>query len=244
MKFFIIFFTVVVLASVIQAKSETGETDSDYEPLKSNDNQKRKSKLKFEVKGLKTLVIDLIAHMIEDQVRISLLEDKLDEHSEKLSDCIEDSNELLELKTTPRRGTWGYAREECTNLGGQIAQKTLRRNASGKNYHKQIAEVLKSQGDYNDCHFWVGLSDGETEGEWKLVDLQPNKTVDFSRLNYQWQEGYPNNRSPAGESLANCAAIFFPNEEDGQHTLKDFDCEKTVEPHWPGFYGLCEVPIL
>ena len=107
-----------------------------------------------------------------------------------------------------------------------------------------LVEEINRRG-YTDrnINFWIGLTDLEKEGDWRLAS-------DYSKPSYlNWHKGEPNN---GGGALGNedCARIRIGPKPSWKDTWSDIRCNTETVHHWnhhkgqyyPAFslHALCE----
>ena len=77
---------------------------------------------------------------------------------------------------------------------------------------------------------WIGYTDVDQEGEWKLMDGELYDAGDRSEESiYYWGRGAPNN----WQGIQHCAMV-------DQGSLNDVECSKSAHGSRK-LYGLCEV---
>ncbi|XP_078392786.1 C-type lectin domain family 17, member A-like [Cetorhinus maximus] len=85
---------------------------------------------------------------------------------------------------------------------------------------EQEQNFIEKSIENNPRDYWIGLTDRESEGNWKWVDGTP---VSFTR----WEQGEPNN----GSGNENCAIIRINGWNDVSCTDRlSFICEKRALP--------------
>ncbi|KAK7157598.1 hypothetical protein R3I93_008940 [Phoxinus phoxinus] len=90
---------------------------------------------------------------------------------------------------------WQHSKESCASMGGHL---TI---LHSHEQHHTLEGVARNHGGF-DYHFWIGLSDAETEGVWKWVDnTVVNKTY--------WDEWHkePNDHKSGGVHGEDCAVL-------------------------------------
>ncbi|XP_030639367.1 C-type lectin domain family 4 member E [Chanos chanos] len=90
---------------------------------------------------------------------------------------------------------WQRSRDSCVSMGGHLTILHTHKQ------HDDLEKEARAIGGF-EYHFWIGLSDSETEGEWKWVDNTPvNKTY--------WNEwdSQPDNHQSAGLHGEDCAVL-------------------------------------
>nr|QLC27663.1 C-type lectin receptor-like protein [Carassius auratus] len=90
---------------------------------------------------------------------------------------------------------WQHSKESCASMGGHLSI------LHSHQQHHALESVARSRGGV-DYHYWIGLSDLETEGVWKWVDnTLVNRTF--------WSEGdkEPNNHQSGGIHGEDCAVL-------------------------------------
>ncbi|XP_065101862.2 CD209 antigen-like protein C isoform X2 [Paramisgurnus dabryanus] len=90
---------------------------------------------------------------------------------------------------------WQHSKESCASMGGHL---TI---LHSHEQHHALESVARNRGGL-DYHFWIGLSDAETEGVWKWVD---NTVVNKTFWN-DWHEE-PNNHRAGGVGGEDCAVL-------------------------------------
>lgn len=96
---------------------------------------------------------------------------------------------------SPDKLDWEKSRDSCTSMGSHLAILYSHKQ------HDLLEVEAKKIGGF-DYHFWIGLSDLETEGVWKWVD---NRIVNDTYWN-QW-ENEPNNHHSGGLQGEDCAVL-------------------------------------
>ncbi|XP_062395463.1 CD209 antigen-like protein C isoform X1 [Sardina pilchardus] len=96
---------------------------------------------------------------------------------------------------SPDKKNWDESRDSCTAMGSHLAILYSHKQ------HDLLEVEAKKLGGF-DYHFWIGLSDHETEGIWKWVD---NKIVNDTYWNH-W-ESEPNNHLSGGIHGEDCAVL-------------------------------------
>ena len=103
-----------------------------------------------------------------------------------------------------------------------------------KSPFSEIRAFINSKMDLSRQAIWVGYTDVDREGQWKLVDGELYDAGDRSQESlYYWMNGQPNNYRGSED----CANVWLYN---GQASLNDIGCFKNAHSSWK-FYGLCEV---
>nr|AAI53394.1 Si:ch211-154o6.6 protein [Danio rerio] len=90
---------------------------------------------------------------------------------------------------------WQHSKESCASMGGHL---TI---LHSHEQHHTLEAVARNHGGM-DYHFWIGLSDTETEGVWKWVD---NTVVNKTYWN-EWEKE-PNNHRSGGVHGEDCAVL-------------------------------------
>jgi len=121
-------------------------------------------------------------------------------------------------------GTFQETRSECQSYGGDLIHKNL--GPSGSANHELIRSYIKAEAGQNTKIVWVGYSDLETEGTWKLVngELYDAGNREQSSL-YYWNTSEPNN----SRGVEDCAHIYL-----SVNALNDKNCSQRYK-------GLCEI---
>ncbi|XP_031432590.1 CD209 antigen-like protein C isoform X2 [Clupea harengus] len=96
---------------------------------------------------------------------------------------------------SPDKMDWEKSRESCDIIGSHLAI------LYSHTQHDLLEVEAKKIGGF-DYHFWIGLSDMETEGIWKWVD---NRIVNDTYWS-QW-ESEPNNHQSGGIHGEDCAVL-------------------------------------
>ena len=134
--------------------------------------------------------------------------------------------------------SWFAANKHCKKQGGMLVE------IDSEEENTALVEVINKRGYTNrNVNFWIGLTDLQTEGDWKLAS-------DYSKPSYlNWHEGEPNN---GGGSLGNedCARIRIGPEPSWNDTWSDTHCRAEIHQDWnynqghlyPAFslHALCE----
>ncbi|KAL7394298.1 hypothetical protein ABVT39_023752 [Epinephelus coioides] len=90
---------------------------------------------------------------------------------------------------------WLQSRDSCAEMGSHLTiLHTMEQ-------HDALEKEAKKIGGF-DYHFWIGLSDIETEGDWRWVD---NTTLQHNYWD-QWHSE-PNNHKSGGEHGEDCATL-------------------------------------
>lgn len=96
---------------------------------------------------------------------------------------------------SPDKQTWQESKESCEAMGSHL---TILHSHT---QHEALEKESRKLGGF-DYHFWIGLSDTETEGVWKWVDnTMVNKTY--------WDEwdSEPDNNLSGGSHGQDCAVL-------------------------------------
>jgi len=132
-----------------------------------------------------------------------------------------------------KQGPWDETREECKSYGGDLIHKNL--GQAGAAYHDKLREFIASEKDLLIYAIWIGHTDLEKEGEWKLLNGElwdPNDKAKASL--YYWYSTEPNN---VGGEHCGQIRLFNPGEDV---VLNDNVCTKFVDTKRK-FIGLCEI---
>ena len=78
----------------------------------------------------------------------------------------------------------------------------------------------------NNQNFWIGVSDGQSEGSWRFEDGQPSYNLMFS-----WAGGEPNNYR------GNEDCVYFSRHNS---RLNDLNCD--YDPNFSAPGVLCQIP--
>uniref|UniRef100_A0AAQ4P2H8 C-type lectin domain containing 1 n=1 Tax=Gasterosteus aculeatus aculeatus TaxID=481459 RepID=A0AAQ4P2H8_GASAC len=103
---------------------------------------------------------------------------------------------------------WLKSRDSCADMGGHL---TILHTM--EQHDALVEEVKKSDGF--DYHFWIGLSDLDSEGDWRWVD---NTTLQHKYWDQLSSE--PNNHQSGGEHGEDCATL-----DSHAKTWFDVPCE-------------------
>ncbi|KAF4103302.1 hepatic lectin [Onychostoma macrolepis] len=90
---------------------------------------------------------------------------------------------------------WQHSKESCASMGGHL---TI---LHSHQQHHTLESVARNRGGF-DYHYWIGLSDIETEGVWKWVDNTVVNTTFWS----EWDKE-PNNHQSGGIHGEDCAVL-------------------------------------
>ncbi|KAM4735598.1 perlucin-like protein [Anableps anableps] len=102
-------------------------------------------------------------------------------------------DQCFQLNTS--RHNFFTSAEKCKDIGAQLAMLTTREQ------HEAVEkESRRIAGFYT--HYWIGLSDSETEGDWRWVD---NSTLKTSFWNAHRSE--PDNNQSQGPEGEDCAVV-------------------------------------
>ncbi|XP_063054915.1 CD209 antigen-like protein E [Engraulis encrasicolus] len=96
---------------------------------------------------------------------------------------------------SPDKMDWERSRDSCDSMGSHLAI------LYSHEQHDLLEVEAKKLGGF-DYHFWIGLSDTETEGVWKWVD---NRIVNDTYWN-EW-DNEPNNHQSGGIHGEDCAVL-------------------------------------
>ena len=126
--------------------------------------------------------------------------------------------------------TWFEAKEHCEKERGKLVE------IDSEEENTALVDEINGKG-YTDrnMNFWIGLTDLESEGDWRLASngLKP------SYLNWGWRQ--PNNRGE-NENCARIKILSLPGF-DRADTWSDIDCNSTKGYHsWISIemHALCE----
>jgi len=126
------------------------------------------------------------------------------------------------------QGDFNQARSECKSYGGDLIHRYF--GAKGAAYHDEIRAFVNSKMDLSKQAVWIGYTDVDQEGEWKLMDGELYDAGDRSEESiYYWGRGAPNN----WQGIQHCAMV-------DQGSLNDVECSKSAHGSRK-LYGLCEV---
>jgi len=127
------------------------------------------------------------------------------------------------------QGDFNQARSECKSYGGDLIHRNF--GPSGAAYHDEIRAFITSKMDLSRQAVWIGYTDMDQEGQWKLMDGELHDAGDRSRESlYYWKSGQPNGNG-------DCAHFWLTSN---QYSLNDISCSTTAYSSWK-FYGLCEI---
>uniref|UniRef100_A0A673JBP8 Hepatic lectin-like n=1 Tax=Sinocyclocheilus rhinocerous TaxID=307959 RepID=A0A673JBP8_9TELE len=90
---------------------------------------------------------------------------------------------------------WQHSKESCASMGGHLSI------LHSHQQHHTLESVARNRGGF-DYHYWIGLSDIETEGVWKWVDNTVVNTTFWS----EWDKE-PNNHQSGGIHGEDCAVL-------------------------------------
>ncbi|XP_048882081.1 C-type lectin domain family 4 member E isoform X1 [Brienomyrus brachyistius] len=90
---------------------------------------------------------------------------------------------------------WESSKASCETLGSHLV--VLRSHEQHEALEQEVRRLRQL-----DYHFWIGLSDRETEGDWKWVD---NSTVNFTYWNVE--NSQPDNHLSGGIHGEDCAVL-------------------------------------
>ena len=122
--------------------------------------------------------------------------------------------------------TWFAAKEHCARIGGKLVEID-----SEEENTALVVEINRRGYTKKKMNFWLGLSDLETEGDWRLASngLKP------SYLN--WAFNQPNNKW----GNENCARIRIYPLLDWEDTWSDIDCNSNKGYYtWISMHAICE----
>ena len=122
--------------------------------------------------------------------------------------------------------TWFEAKDYCEGKGGKLVEID-----SEEENTALVEEINKKGYTGRSMNFWIGLTDLENEGDWRLASngLKP------SYLN--WAYNQPNNRG----GNEDCARIRIVSTHYWVDTWSDIFCNSTAGYHtWISMHALCE----
>ncbi|KAI1885771.1 hypothetical protein AGOR_G00207230 [Albula goreensis] len=90
---------------------------------------------------------------------------------------------------------WEKSKESCEAMGSHLA--ILHSHAQ----HEALEKAARSKGTF-DYHYWIGLTDRHTEGEWKWVDNTPVNNTYWDKVHSE-----PDNHLSGGEEGEDCATL-------------------------------------
>merc|ERR1719354_766228 len=84
-------------------------------------------------------------------------------------------NKTVKFMVTSKPGDWYQCSSMCNKLGGSLISRSLK----DPKIKKDLLKLIKSN---NDKNLWVGLTDSQKEGDWRLLDgsKAENLTLDWS----------------------------------------------------------------
>ena len=114
--------------------------------------------------------------------------------------------------------SWFAANDYCKSVGAKLVEI----NSKEEN-QAIVAEIIRGGYKKNSMFFWVGLTDKDKEGTWKLASNGANATY----LN--WDESYGSNPEPNNyNGNEDCAHIRSGGCPDWDHSAwADLDCSET-----------------
>jgi len=135
---------------------------------------------------------------------------------------------------TEAEKTWYQSREECKSYGGDLIHKQF--GPTGAAYHDEIRELITSTIDFEESNIWIGYTDMEKEGEWKLLngELYDANDRNLDSL-YYWDSGQPNNWN----GNQHCGELYRLNPGD-DIAVSDVNCYSTTTTR-NNWIGLCEI---
>ncbi|XP_047455414.1 perlucin-like protein [Mugil cephalus] len=95
---------------------------------------------------------------------------------------------------------WLASKEKCKEIGGHLAILTT------KEQHEAVEKEGRRIGQFY-TDYWIGLSDIETEGDWRWVD---NSTLQTPFWNTEKSE--PDNNKSGGEDGEDCVVVDSYNQ--------------------------------
>ncbi|XP_040900231.1 C-type lectin domain family 4 member D-like [Toxotes jaculatrix] len=93
------------------------------------------------------------------------------------------------------RQDWANSTKNCTEMGGHLAILTTREQ------HEAVEKESRSIGGFY-TDYWIGLTDSETEGDWKWVDNSELKTPFWNALKSE-----PDNNLSGGPEGEDCVVV-------------------------------------
>ncbi|KAG7216968.1 hypothetical protein INR49_001622 [Caranx melampygus] len=115
-------------------------------------------------------------------------------------------DKCFHMRTDKRE--WLKSEQDCEEAGGHLASLTTREE------HEAVEKESRRIGSFY-THYWIGLNDIQTEGEWKWVD-KSNLTHPFwDRLNAQ----EPDNNQSGGPEGEDCVVV-----DSHSQTWSDVPC--------------------
>ncbi|KAJ8392920.1 hypothetical protein AAFF_G00071240 [Aldrovandia affinis] len=121
---------------------------------------------------------------------------------------------------SPNKQDWEDSKKSCESLGSHLIILHSHKQ------HEAMEKEAWRQGGF-DYHYWIGLTDSETEGVWKWVD-------DTTVNNTYWDDEYrePDNHPSSGIHGEDCAVL-----DSHARTWFDVPCEYTYK-------RICEMDAL
>uniref|UniRef100_A0AAY3ZYX9 C-type lectin domain-containing protein n=1 Tax=Denticeps clupeoides TaxID=299321 RepID=A0AAY3ZYX9_9TELE len=96
---------------------------------------------------------------------------------------------------SPDKMNWEQSKDSCDSMGSHLAILLTHKQ------HDMLEKEAKKIGSF-DYHFWIGLSDQETEGVWKWVDDSPVNNTYWDAWHSE-----PNNHQSGGIHGEDCAVL-------------------------------------
>ncbi|XP_078393937.1 CD209 antigen-like protein C isoform X3 [Cetorhinus maximus] len=190
--------------------------------------------------GIACLIVLIISLVIAIGLRVQVLQ--MDKNMTGLNGKIRNMSETLEQTLQDRRSFcailrnyseslcpngWKVHNHHCYRFSMErVNWDSAKQQCESQNSHfiiintEQEQNIIKKSIENNPGDYWIGLTDRESEGNWKWVDGTP---VSFTR----WEQGEPNNA--AGNE--NCAIIRSADWNDVSCSDQfPFICEKKALP--------------
>jgi len=153
---------------------------------------------------------------------VNNLKESLNELKQQLISSEESPCRKYTFSFTSTPASFDQSQINCRNLGGNLIRDNL--GESGRRYHEEIRRMLQGKG--RNSLIWLGFTDREDEGTWKLLNGKVFNPNDLQQQNvYRWANGQPND---IYERSQDCAVYWAQ-----QDAFADDPCTNS-------FLGLCE----